>query len=85
MNDSQGVFFRYEPMWHGISLITLTSLFLSNKIPPRCIWAFTLTKNIVIFGILLLGNLLMIQVIRSENKIIYFYSESESKETKKIN
>ena len=85
MNDSQGVFFRYVPMWHegkpyGISLTTLTPFHVTNI--PR-IWTFTLAKNIVILGIILLGNLLIIQVIRSENKILIFILNQSQKRQKR--
>ena len=87
MNDSQGVFFQYEPLWYegkpyGISLTTLTPLFEADNIPSR--WTFTLAKNIVILGIILLGNLLVIQVIRSENKIFIFILKQSQKRQKRI-
>ena len=88
MNDSQGVFFQYEPLWYegkpyGISLTTLTPLFAADGIPSR--WTFTLAKNIVILGIILLGNLLVIQVIRSENKILIFILNQSQKRQKRSN
>ena len=87
MNDSQGVFFQYEPLWYegkpyGISLTTLTPLYISDNIPSR--WTFTLAKNIVILGIILLGNLLIIQVIRSENKILIFILKQSQKRQKRL-
>ena len=87
MNDSQGVFFQYEPLWYegkpyGISLTTLTPLFVADNIPSR--WTFTLAKNIVILGIILLGNLLIIEVIRSENKILIFILKQSQKRQKRL-
>ena len=86
MNDSQGVFFRYVPMWHegkpyGISLNKLTPFRVTTI--PR-IWTLTLAKNIVILGIILLGNLLIIQVIRSENKILILILNQSQKRQKRL-
>ena len=84
MNDSQGVFFGYVPMWYegkpyGISLITLT---VSDNIPSR--WTFTPAKNIGILSIILLGNLLVIQVIRSENKSLICILNQSQKRQKRL-
>ena len=87
MNDQQGVFFRYAPMWYegkpyGISLATLSPVNIL-KVPSS--WTFTLAKNIAIVGVLLLGNLLMIRLIRSENKIfIFVLNQSQKRKTKRL-
>ena len=89
MNDQQGVFFSYAPMWYegkpyGISLATLLPSNIIEHFNPSS-WTFTLAKNIVIVGVLLLGNLLMIRLIRSENKIfIFVLNQSQKRQTKRL-
>ena len=89
MNDQQGVFFPYTPMWYegkpyGLSLYTLSPVnIVKSHNPSR--WTFTLAKNIVIVGVLILGNLLMIRFIRSENKIFSFIlNQSQKRQTKRL-
>ena len=89
MNDQQGVFFPYTPMWYegkpyGISLATLSP---SNIIKPfiPSSWTFTLARSIAIVGVLLLGNLLMIRLIRSENKnFIFVLNQSQKRQAKRL-
>ena len=89
MNDQQGVFFRYAPMWYegkpyGLSLHTLSPANILKPFTPSS-WTFTLAKNIVIVGVLILGNLLMIRLIRSENKIfIFVLNQSQKRQTKRL-
>ena len=89
MNDQQGVFFRYAPMWYegkpyGLSLYTLSPANILKHFNPSS-WTFTLAKNVVIVGVLLLGNLLMIRLIRSENKIfIFVLNQSQKRQTKRL-
>ena len=88
MNDQKGVFFQYAPKWYegkpyGLSLYTLLPLNIKHFIPPS--WTCTLAKNIAIVGVLLLGNLLMIRLIRSENKIfIFVLNQSQKRKTKRL-
>ena len=82
MNDQQGVFFPYAPMWHEGKPYELLST--ANIVAPSS-WTSTLAKNIVIVGVLLLGNLLMIRLIRSENKIfIFVLNQSQKRQTKRL-
>ena len=89
MNDQQGVFFSYVPMWYegkpyGLSLYTLSPVNIEKPFAPSS-WTFTLAKNIAIVGVLLLGNLLMIRFIRSENKIFSFVlNQSQKRQTKRL-
>ena len=89
MNDQQGVFFPYAPMWYegkpyGLSLLTLSPVNIVKPFTPSS-WTFTLAKNIAIVGVLLLGNLLMIRLIRSENKIFRFVlNQSQKRQTKRL-
>ena len=89
MNDQQGIFFPYAPMWYegkpyGLSLNTLLPVNIVKHFTPSR-WTFTLAKNIVIVGVLLLGSLLMIRFIRSENKIFSFIlNQSQKRQTKRL-
>ena len=89
MNDQQGVFFPYTPMWYegkpyGLSLATLSpSNIIKHFIPLS--WTFPLARSIAIVGVLLLGNLLVIRLIRSENKnLIFVLNQSQKRQAKRL-
>ena len=89
MNDQQGVFFPYAPMWYegkpyGISLATPSpSNIIKHFIPSS--WTFPLARSIAIVGVLLLGNLLVIRLIRSENKnLIFVLNQSQKRQAKRL-
>ena len=89
MNDQQGVFFRYAPMWYegkpyGLSLATLSPDGILKSFTPSS-WTYTLAKNIAVVGVVILGNLLMIRLIRSENKIfIFVLNQSQKRQIKRF-
>ena len=89
MNDPQGVFFRYAPMWYegkpyGLSLDTFSPDGILKSFTPSS-WTYTLAKNIAVVGVVILGNLLMIRLIRSENKIfIFVLNQSQKRQIKRF-
>ena len=69
-------------MWHEGKPYELLSP-VNIVAPSR--WTFTLARSIAIVGVLLLGNLLMIRLIRSENKIFSFIlNQSQKRQTKRL-